>query len=137
MEAGEEVVIARADRPVARLVPVEEPRRRTLGQWRGKVWMADSTELSDGARRAIEDPANEVVVSAVSAVEIAIKQRLGKLRAPAVSGRRSWRRGSSACRSTSPTRSRWRRCPGTTATRSIPIVTRDPDIARYQVQIVW
>ncbi len=41
VEGGEEVIIARADRPVARLVPIEEPRRRTLGAWKGRVWMAE------------------------------------------------------------------------------------------------
>ena len=39
--AGEEVVIARAGRPVVRLVPVKEPRpRRQPGVLRGKVWAA-------------------------------------------------------------------------------------------------
>lgn len=41
VEAGEEVIIARADRPVARLMPVGEPQPRRLGAWRGQVWMAD------------------------------------------------------------------------------------------------
>lgn len=31
VERGEEVVIARGDTPVARLVPVQEPRERELG----------------------------------------------------------------------------------------------------------
>jgi prevent-host-death family protein len=37
--AGEEIVIARAGRPVARLVALSEAssRRRTPGGWRGKV----------------------------------------------------------------------------------------------------
>ncbi|XOB98258.1 type II toxin-antitoxin system Phd/YefM family antitoxin [Deinococcota bacterium DY0809b] len=39
---GEEVVIARGGRPVARLVPLQEtPARRTPGTARGKVRMAD------------------------------------------------------------------------------------------------
>ena len=40
--AGEEVIIAKAGKPVAKLVPYQannQPRRG--GQWRGKVWMAD------------------------------------------------------------------------------------------------
>ena len=40
--AGEEIVIAKAGRPMALLVPyrtVREPRRP--GQWRGQVWLAD------------------------------------------------------------------------------------------------
>jgi prevent-host-death family protein len=40
--AGEEIVIARAGRPVARLVALAgpAPQRRTPGAWRGKVSMA-------------------------------------------------------------------------------------------------
>jgi prevent-host-death family protein len=39
--AGEDVVIARNGRPVARLVPVEQkPGRRVPGAWKGKVWIA-------------------------------------------------------------------------------------------------
>jgi prevent-host-death family protein len=46
--AGEEIVIARAGRPVARLVPLTEPasRRRAPGGWRGEVTIAaDFDEL--------------------------------------------------------------------------------------------
>ena len=42
VEAGEDVVIARAGKPIARLVPVgvrTEPR--TPGSWRGRVVIAD------------------------------------------------------------------------------------------------
>ncbi len=40
--AGEEIVIARAGKPVARLVPAEMPRKaRVLGADRGKIWIAD------------------------------------------------------------------------------------------------
>lgn len=52
--AGEEIVIARAGRPVARLIPyVEAERPRRPGLWRGEVWMAkdfDATppELIEG-----------------------------------------------------------------------------------------
>jgi prevent-host-death family protein len=38
---GEEVVIGKAGRPVARLIPyVEEAKPRVPGAWRGKVWIA-------------------------------------------------------------------------------------------------
>jgi prevent-host-death family protein len=40
--AGEDIVIAKAGRPVARLVPYEgrkEPRKP--GRWKDKIWMAD------------------------------------------------------------------------------------------------
>jgi prevent-host-death family protein len=39
--AGEDVVIARAGKPVVRLVPVAVPDKRNLGIWRGKVRMAE------------------------------------------------------------------------------------------------
>lgn len=39
---GEEVVIARAGKPVARLVRIDpKPKRRVLGAARGEVWVAD------------------------------------------------------------------------------------------------
>jgi prevent-host-death family protein len=49
VEAGEEVIIARAGRPVAMLVPYRKPRvRRQPGAWRGRVWIADDfDELPD------------------------------------------------------------------------------------------
>lgn len=41
VEAGEEVVIARAGRPVARLVKATAPVQRRPGTWVGRVSMAD------------------------------------------------------------------------------------------------
>jgi prevent-host-death family protein len=37
VEAGEEITIARAGRPVARLVPVQQRRPRRPGLWKGRV----------------------------------------------------------------------------------------------------
>ncbi len=37
--AGEEILIARAGKPVVRLVPVER-RKRRLGRWKGRVRMS-------------------------------------------------------------------------------------------------
>ena len=42
-------------------------------------WLAGNTRLSMSARRAVEDPDNDVIVSAASAWEIATKHRIGKL----------------------------------------------------------
>ena len=42
--AGEEIVIAKAGRPVAKLVAFEAPPPRKPGAWRGKVWMATDFE---------------------------------------------------------------------------------------------
>ena len=48
-------------------------------------WISDSRRLSAPARRAIEDDANTIFVSAASAWEITTKHRIGKLaRAEAV-----------------------------------------------------
>jgi prevent-host-death family protein len=42
VERGEEVVIARAGTPVAKLVPVVEVKKpRVLGALKGKIWMSD------------------------------------------------------------------------------------------------
>jgi prevent-host-death family protein len=47
--AGEEVVIAKAGRPVAKLVAYDEDQApRKLGGWKGSVWIADDfDELPD------------------------------------------------------------------------------------------
>lgn len=42
-------------------------------------WLSDDPGLSGAARRIISDSANQIIVSAASAWEIAIKVRLGKL----------------------------------------------------------
>jgi prevent-host-death family protein len=42
VKAGEEVVITRRGKPVAKLIPVgDELPERKLGQLKGKVWMSD------------------------------------------------------------------------------------------------
>jgi prevent-host-death family protein len=48
-EAGEEVIIARAGKPVAKLVAYRaSDARRHGGEWKGKVWIADDfDELPD------------------------------------------------------------------------------------------
>ncbi len=55
-EAGEEVVIARAGKPAVRLVPyVEEPKKRVLGAWKGRIWLApdwDSDEVNEEIARS-------------------------------------------------------------------------------------
>ena len=49
------------------------------------IWFtADAPGLSADAKAAIEDPDNEIMVSAVNALEIAIKHRLGKLPSAAI-----------------------------------------------------
>lgn len=46
-------------------------------------WLADDDGLAPAARRAIADPASDVLVSAVTVWEIGIKRSLGRLQAPA------------------------------------------------------
>ncbi|MGA9159859.1 MAG: type II toxin-antitoxin system Phd/YefM family antitoxin [Actinomycetota bacterium] len=42
VENGEEIVIARAGKPVARLVPIEAAAgKRPLGLYKGQIWMSD------------------------------------------------------------------------------------------------
>jgi len=40
-EGGEEIVIARAGKPVARLVPLAPHPERKPGRMRGKIWIAE------------------------------------------------------------------------------------------------
>lgn len=40
VENGQEVTIARAGRPIARLVRAEAPAKRELGLERGQIWIA-------------------------------------------------------------------------------------------------
>ena len=55
VEEGEEIVIARAGRPVARLVKIDAPdERRVPGLDKGQLWYADDLEapLSDDLAKA-------------------------------------------------------------------------------------
>jgi prevent-host-death family protein len=47
--AGEDVIIARAGRPVVKLIPHRAHKKyRTIGKYKGKIWMApDFNEESD------------------------------------------------------------------------------------------
>ena len=40
VERGEDIVLARAGKPIARIVAIRESGRRTLGQWRGQIRMS-------------------------------------------------------------------------------------------------
>lgn len=58
--AGEEIVIARAGKPVAKLVAVNggKPGPRRLGAWKGKLWLADDWD-SDEVNEEIARDFNE------------------------------------------------------------------------------
>jgi len=62
VEAGEEVVIARAGKPVARLVAAEPKSKpqRELGFWEGKIWLADDWD-SEETNREIADMFYEAI----------------------------------------------------------------------------
>jgi prevent-host-death family protein len=48
VEAGEEITLARAGRPVARLVPYVRPAKpRTPGLWKGKLTLADDWDAPE------------------------------------------------------------------------------------------
>lgn len=38
---GEEVIIARAGRPIAKILPIGPATQRRLGSEKGKIWIAD------------------------------------------------------------------------------------------------
>ena len=44
-------------------------------------WLADDKQLGRRARELVEDPGNDILISMVSLWEIAVKTRIGKLRA--------------------------------------------------------
>jgi PIN domain nuclease of toxin-antitoxin system len=64
-------------------VPASRPARALLDTHTLLWTLIDHERISRAARKAIEDPAAGLVVSAASLWEIAIKRSLGKLRAPA------------------------------------------------------
>jgi prevent-host-death family protein len=47
--AGEEIVIGKAGKPVAKLVPYNEPTppKRKPGSWKGKVWISPDFDAYD------------------------------------------------------------------------------------------
>ena len=114
------------------------------------IWALEgSRRLSAVARRVIENARNEVLVSAVSAWEIAIKRSMGRLRAPddlieAVDDvgfiRRPLGFAEALRLETLPHHHADpfdRMLIAHALEEGVPIVTRDEQIARYQVQIIW
>ena len=114
------------------------------------IWALEgSTRLSKRARGIIEDTDNDVLVSAVSAWEIAIKKSIGRLRVPddlvaAIDDAGFLRRPlgfAEAGRLESLPRHHHdpfdRMLVAHALEEGVPIVTRDPLMARYQVQIIW
>jgi PIN domain nuclease of toxin-antitoxin system len=123
---------------------------RVLLDTHALIWALEgSRKLSKLARGTIESPQNEVLVSAVSAWEIAIKKALGRLHVPddlieAIDAAGFTRRALGFAEA--------RRLESLPALHSDPfdrmlvahaleegaaIVTRDAAIARYAVKTVW
>lgn len=118
------------------------------------LWaMLDDPRLSPRARDAIEDGQNDIVVSAVTGFEIALKQQLGRLTLPSPAPEFLPARMTAfgfeslavdmvhALRAaTLPPihRDPWDRILVAQAqTEGLAIVTADPAIARYDVPVLW
>jgi PIN domain nuclease of toxin-antitoxin system len=114
------------------------------------IWaLEDSPRLSADARKAIENTSNVVLASAVSAWEISIKRALGRISAPADLSNAIDDAGFVSRVITFADVDRLAALPAhhrdpfdrmlvaQALQEGAPIVTRDPLIARYQVQIVW
>lgn len=116
-------------------------------------WASTAEQLSDTARDVISDGSTEVLVSAASFYEISVKFALGRLELPSDPGTylpRTVRRhrfgilaidGSHALRAGAlPVihRDPWDRLLiGQAVAETVPIVTADPAIARYDVEVIW
>jgi PIN domain nuclease of toxin-antitoxin system len=116
-------------------------------------WVALPERLSDRARWAIEEPANEVLVSAASAWEIAIKAERGRLRLPLPAERyvpdllarhdlraldvrlaHVLRAGALPVHHRDPFD---RLLVAQSQLEDLPIVSPDPAIGRYDVDVIW
>ncbi|UCC52733.1 MAG: type II toxin-antitoxin system prevent-host-death family antitoxin [Anaerolineaceae bacterium] len=60
---GDEVIIGKAGKPVAKLVPYDletSPRKLGVGHWHGKIWMADDfDELPEEIEQLFTGEADE------------------------------------------------------------------------------
>ena len=41
VEAGEEIILEKLGKPIAKIIPFHQEGKRTLGKEKGKVWMSD------------------------------------------------------------------------------------------------
>jgi PIN domain nuclease of toxin-antitoxin system len=114
------------------------------------IWALEgSPKLSKAARRAIEAPQHEIIVSAASAWEIAIKKAMGRLSVPddlaeavdeAGFVRRSIGFGEARRLATLPHHHSDpfdRMLIAHALEEGAAIVTRDAQIARYSVETIW
>ena len=118
------------------------------------LWLAaDDSQLRPAIRSTCRDPENEVYLSALSAWEIAVKHRLGRLPLPEpparyVSSRRIWLRieplvFDEACAAHDALLPPHHRDPfdrglvSTAILNGMTIVTPDAAIARYPAPVLW
>ena len=116
-------------------------------------WIIDDTQLSSTARHIISDPQNELFLSAVSGWEIAIKAQLGKLKVPveledfivkhmlhnAFNGL-PIQMGHTLHVYNLPPLHRDpfdRLLVAQSQIEDFPILTADPQISQYEVQVIW
>jgi PIN domain nuclease of toxin-antitoxin system len=112
-------------------------------------WLIDDAGLSQAAREALSDPANDVLVSTASVWEIAIKRALGKLGAPddlpehieaqgfgwlPVQAEHAWRVGDLPTHHRDPFD---RLLVAQALVEQIPIVSADARFAAYGVDTRW
>ncbi|MBS3975547.1 MAG: type II toxin-antitoxin system VapC family toxin [Syntrophomonadaceae bacterium] len=116
-------------------------------------WVVDSSDLSPRAREVISDGENQLFLSAASGWEIAIKTRLGKLRLPGhldafISEQLATNfidvlpvsMHHALYTYTLPEHHRDpfdRMLVAQAKLENLPIVTADPQIASYPVQVIW
>lgn len=114
------------------------------------IWsLEDSPRLSAAARTIIEDSANVILVSAASAWEITIKRTLGRLAAPedlqeaieaAGFTQRSITFADAGRIGTLPEHHRDpfdRMLVAQALVDGVPIISCDPLVAQYPIQIIW
>jgi len=116
-------------------------------------WIADSPELSSKARELMRNPENELYLSAASGWEIAIKVRLGMLHLPDRPDRFIPDQLARNAIETLPVQMSHAlhvgRLPSIhrdpfdrvivaqSMLEKMPVVTRDPNIGKYKVKVVW
>ncbi len=116
-------------------------------------WITDSDELSVRAREHIEDPENELYLSAVSGWEIAIKTKLNRLVLPGppervITEQMAYNHIQSLSIQMSHALNTFhlpqlhrdpfdRMLVAQSRVEEIPILTRDPAISQYEVETIW
>jgi PIN domain nuclease of toxin-antitoxin system len=116
-------------------------------------WASGAADFTEEGRGIMADPANEILVSAVSAWEIAIKASLGKLSLPTAPDRfvpdRLRRHGLVGLPIELAHALRVARLPkihvdpfdrllvAQAQVEGLPIITSDPAIGRYDVDVIW